>query len=147
MPIKYIKGDLFNIAPKGVYLAHAVNPYGVWGAGIAAIFARKYPDDHQEYNQHCKAKKQVNLPGTTYITENNIACLFTLSDWGDNPSEIIFNTGNCLLDLFEQLPLNSVVYSPKFNSGLFNVPWEYTAEVLEKHLATRNDIHWVVCEL
>ena len=47
---------------------------------------------------------------------------------------ILAQTESALKDLRAQLPAETrtIIYSPKFNSGAFCVPWESTAEVIEK---------------
>jgi len=39
-----------------------------------------------------------------------------------------------------------MVYSNKFNSGLFNVPWEMTEYFLKCFLNRRSDVKWTVVE-
>jgi len=142
MSIKHIQGDLFNIAPVGSYLAHACNAKGVWGAGIASHFRHKYPDDYTVYSN------AVLNPGGVLITPNKIICLVTSNDYGrnkDSVDQIIKNTTKSLMGLASILPKDSTVYSPKFNSGLFNVPWHKTESLIASFLIARPDIKWVVC--
>jgi len=37
-----------------------------------------------------------------------------------------------------------IIYSNKFNSGLFGVPWEYTEEVINELLDRYKRVEWVV---
>lgn len=145
MELKYIKGDLFELSPEGAYLAHACNAQGVWGRGIAQAFRELYPEDYIEYKKYCS----VGRVGTTLITKNRVICLITSTFYdkerlslGDT---ILSHTSTALMDLEFSLPKDAVVYSNKFNSGLFNVPWEHTEYFLKCFLERRPDISWVVC--
>jgi len=148
--LTYVSGDLFKVAPKHVYLAHACNCMGTWGAGVAKAFKLYYPTDYIEYNKFCLRVKPE--PGEYFITKNNIICLFTSRCFGnrvDSPEHVIKATKEALDLLFdpaEGLPINSEAYSPKFNSGLFRVPWPETANLLEQGLSHRPDVKWTVVE-
>lgn len=152
--VSYIRGDLFShTSSQAPVLAHACNPFGLWGGGIAAVFKKKFPSAYKLYANHCK-QQGPNLMGTSLLlpTEPNdpgnngnppvyIACLFT-SDFNSPPSEIVENTRKSMLELSHQLLLLSnvekdsekkvVVNMPMINSGIFNVPWEQTEAVLKK---------------
>lgn len=144
--INYIKGDLFELAPQGAFLAHAVNCQGVWGAGIAKTFKKLYPIDFKQYKEYaCQG-----VVGNYLITHSNIICLFTSVFYDKEriaEGDIILNhTYMALMHLEYGLPKNAVVYSNKFNSGLFNVPWQHTEYLLECFLARRPDVQWTVVE-
>lgn len=151
--IKYLTGNLFNLAPSGSYLAHACNCQGLWKSGIAAEFYARYPTDYEEYKNFCARSSACNYEdkpalGKGLVTSNKVICLMTSWDYGprkDPVSTIILSTELALLDLTDQLPPNAVVYSPKINSGLFAVPWETTEYVLNQFLIhQRPDISWTV---
>lgn len=147
MSIKIETGDIFDLAPKGAYLLHACNCQGVWGSGIARQFRDKYPRDYLEYMEYCD--KGIE-PGSTFITKNRIICLFTSDGYGKNVSSkevILYNTDKCLHELETMLKLNSVIYSPKINSGLFETPWKDTKKLINDFLERRPDVTWVVGEL
>jgi len=146
--IVYRDGDMFQGAPEHAILAHACNGYGVWGGGIAAQFAQKYPDCNAMYTAICKANGRHGV-GKSFIAEGerNVACMITSMGFGgnvDGVEEILVNTDTALDDLFDLVPPGAEIHSPKFNSGLFGVPWELSEYVLEKALETRPDITWVV---
>lgn len=131
-----VQGNLFD-AEKGSLLVHACNTEGVWGAGVAAQFARIYPQYLKAYEAHCQAYGK-NLLGKCLILEgkyHKVGCLFTSSGFGRKlltQDEILSNTRKSLLDLLNQVPHTEVVNMPRINSGLFRVPWELTREVLEE---------------
>ncbi len=148
MELRYVKGDLFKVAPKEAYLLHACNCQGAWGAGIAKAFKLYYPMDYIKYNQYCKNTEDIS--GTVFITKNNIICLFTSEHFGketDSVEVILDNTKLALKELETALPKDSLIYSPKINSGLFATPWEDTEKLINKFLEARSDVTWVVTEL
>lgn len=151
--LHYIKGDLFSHASKTpTVLAHACNPFGLWGGGIAALFKVKYPSAYKVYASQCE-KYGSALMGLALVIltladdlGNNgklpvyVACLFT-SDFESNPSEIVENTKQSMKDLFRQLRNlgelekiedKIVVSLPQINSGIFRVPWGQTEAVLNE---------------
>jgi ADP-ribose 1''-phosphate phosphatase len=143
LDIEYVDGDLFSKAPAGAFLAHACNCQGSWGAGIAAQFKSKYPKDYVEYLNDCRKTS----PGDALITKNKIICLYTSLGFGSrvDPRKVILkNTKVSLENLRYELPFNAAVYSNKFNSGLFGVPWEETEVLILDFLKKRPDIEWVV---
>lgn len=134
--ITEIKGSLFD-APKGALLVHACNTQGAWGAGIAADFARLYPQYYKAYESLCK-KEGSNLLGKAFVMSgkwHRVGCLFTSTGYGHKAlyeADILKATEHSLLDLFNQLPQDEVVNMPRINSGLFRVQWNKTLKVLEQ---------------
>lgn len=161
--IEYRKMSLFD-APKGSLLVHACNCHGVWGGGIALEFAKRYPGAFKSYQAVCEMAERMskegwknNLPGKgIWIPDGNeesegwIGCLFTSEGFGntkDSTKEILFHTTLAVYDLlkcYHELHFQGeTIYSNKFNSGLFGVPWEETEYILEK---LTDDVNWVVCD-
>lgn len=144
--LKTVKSDLFYFA-RPTYFAHACNCKGVWGNGIAVEFRNRYQASYAAYQKFCEDKAQ---PGSVLITKENIICLMTsvgVSSQKSAPDDIIKYTEIALRKLLDRLPKNAKVYSPKFNSGLFAVPWHLTEQVLMECLKKRPDIDWVICDL
>lgn len=145
------KMDLFD-APKGSVLVHACNAQGVWGSGIAKTFREKFPEAFEKYHNYCKT---IGGIGTgPVISENgyHIGCLITSSGYAgtlDEKDVILVNTVLAL----NQLCANEhwahfskrEIFSNKFNSGLFRVPWRETERIL-KVLVDRYDLTWTVCD-
>lgn len=52
MPIKFIKGNIFN--SKAQTVVNTVNCVGVMGKGIALVFKLRYPKMFDIYRQYCK---------------------------------------------------------------------------------------------
>ena len=149
---RYIKGDLFTHRGKGVtILAHACNPFGLWGGGIAAQFRKRFPYANELYAEHCLKNRQGLLgscllvpaydPSDFSETGPLIACLFT-SDFETPEAKILEHTELSIRSLAQQLEsipgvekLNGVplVNMPQINSGIFNVPWERTEAILDEN--------------
>lgn len=152
MGIIYKKGSLFE-APKGSMLVHAVNCAGVWGAGIAAEFAKRFPEANKAYS-HYSRTSNFNPLGTAFVVADKgyiIGNLFTSDGYGykvDSKDKILYNTEQALKDQFlimSDFNMPREVHSNKFNSGLFRVPWEETEAVLTRVLPS--DVTWIVHSL
>jgi ADP-ribose 1''-phosphate phosphatase len=136
MSVTYVKGDLFN-APKGSVLAHACNCEGVWGAGIAVEFKRRFPKAHEAYRRDC-ATPWSPLGGCLVRPEGGyiVLCLYTSERRRPGPQlheSILRETESALrLATMSTLIDKRPIHMPKINSGLFGVPWEKTLAVLEK---------------
>jgi ADP-ribose 1''-phosphate phosphatase len=158
MHLRYEKGSLFD-APEGSYIAHACNTQGVWGAGIAYGFKLRYPKANEIYSDFCNRTLTEDCIGSSLIIpdKHNIVCLFTSEGFGkqvDKNKVILENTLKALVNFCEQLTenqlflgMNDVVYSNRFNSGLFGVPWELTEKALKHVLAQYPRIVWIVRDL
>ncbi|PNS16010.1 hypothetical protein CAC42_4411 [Sphaceloma murrayae] len=143
-------GDLFN-APPNTVLVHACNCRGYWGAGIAAVFKKRYPEAFKICNTHCTSSPKDSLPGTALLIppqksdkgKHFVGNLFTSRSIGkskDPKAVILNNTGPAMEDLLKQIAdFNKGkgdgkikrIWLCKINSGIFGVPWEKTREVLE----------------
>lgn len=145
------KMDLFD-APKGSVLVHACNAKGVWGSGIAVGFRENFPQAHKEYVTYCR---RFGLVGTAPVFEDkgyHIGCLITSSGFAgtlDEKDIIIVNTvlalnQFCSTEHWKHFSKREI-YSNKFNSGLFRVPWQETERIL-KVLVDRYDLTWTVCD-
>lgn len=174
MGIRYEKGDMFELAPKGAILTHSCNAQGRWGSGIANQFAVRYPGAYVEYRQYCLERfKGGPVPGTEikktcvgdgFIVHDvsalddvtKIGCLITSKNYGkykDSPEQILKATEQATRELLVKVvgagvyfDTTHTIYSPKINSGLFAVPWEKTEEVLNEVLNEFPTVQWVVCE-
>lgn len=131
--ITYIKGDLFS-SPSDRLLVHAVNCQGIWGSGVAKIFARYYVDEGVAYKAICDFYKiKRESPIGTALVINGVGCLFTSYGYGaevDPPTDILKNTELAMQDLVSKTTMKLAM--PKINSGLFKVPWEDTEKILNK---------------
>jgi hypothetical protein len=85
-----------------------------------------------------------------------VGWIVTSHDYGpkkDSPEQIKINTTLALREFcaevyrffhHEEYPTIDV-YSNKFNSGLFNVPWEDSELILKTVLRDFKRINWIVC--
>ena len=171
--IEYRKGDMFSDQDMGLgnkMFAHACNCQGVWGSGLAQAFRINFPSAYKSYSQlyqmraHGPVGGITNLVGKTLVVyddewEIDIACLHTSLYYGNlksPPETILSNTESAIKHLFDDVlfPTPSIeIHSPMINAGLFNVPWELTARVIEgqldrqNHMVNGKSIKWVVWKL
>jgi ADP-ribose 1''-phosphate phosphatase len=144
--IEEVKGNLFD-APKGSLIVHACNTQGSWGAGIAAHFARLYPDYYKAYAGQC-IRYGNNLLGTSFVMAgryHRVGCLFTSTGYGSKAlyrEDILNATRDSLLDMFTQISEDEEIHLPRINSGLFRVPWPMTKKILEE-FPERKFVVWV----
>ncbi len=149
--LKYQKGDLFENLEnkKRIILLHSVNAKGVWGRGVAAIFAKKFPQAYLAY------RNNPNVLGSGYIIEDSgfkIGCLVTSNNYGkwiDPPMKIVDSTYKAIKNLLDNINEESItIHSPKINFGLFKTPWELTEEAIKNTCSEyEKEIQWTVFEL
>lgn len=131
-----IKGDLFT-APEGSILLHACNCKGVWGSGIAAAFAKRFPKAREQYTELCQKNGHILL-GTAHLiptTRFTIGCVFTSKSYGGNvdaPDKILEATRTAIADLIAKNVENKPIHMCKINSGLFRVDWNDTKKILKE---------------
>lgn len=148
---KVVKGDLFSAEP-GTLLVHACNCKGVWGSGIAVEFKNRYPDAFKFYNSMCGMFGDELLGKAEIHHSTLVVCFYTSRGYGnsvDGTDLILSSTQSALDDFFNQLGRVDKfnVASPKFNSGLFKVPWEHTEQLLKGKLMQYENVNWTVYEL
>lgn len=150
--IKYIKGSLFDVAEPESILIHAVNCRGVWGSGIAKEFKIKFPQSFEIYHYSCSNKNVGEAGICKQENGYSVGCLYTSESYGkevDDKDKIIVQTTLALNDLVTVcLPIKykGKIYSNKFNSGLFGVPWEETEKILA-YFVERYNLDWTVTYL
>jgi len=155
--------SLFD-APKDSIIIHACNSQGMWGSGIAKEFNERYPESYKEYQMFCK---ELNYSRKTacgrgrlsfaHVSEPHwVGWIVTSHNYGslkDNRENIKINTTLALVDICEAIykahPKDTWpqvdVYSNKFNSGLFDVPWNESELILTTVLRDFKRINWIVC--
>lgn len=153
------KMSLFD-APEGAILVHGCNAQGAWGAGIAALFAEKYPRSSQEYKEFCQRFLSINegygAVGLAHLSsqENKrfVGSLITSFGYGrqkDSPAFIIAQTYLAINDFFQTYKTERYggrpIYCNKFNSGMFKVPWHSTVDII-KYFENRYKVEFVVCD-
>lgn len=162
--ISYKKISLFD-APTESVIIHACNSQGVWGSGIAKAFKEKYPESFKFYNGFCKVQNEergtacgrADLSPFPVSEPHWVGWIVTSHNYGplkDSPELIKINTTLALRELCQKLylahPKDSNptidVYSNKFNSGLFAVPWGDSELILNTVLRDFKRINWIVCD-
>lgn len=145
--IDFLDMDLFD-APPGACLAHACNARGVWGAGVALGFARRFPEARKAYELWCRSFENA-ATGLAHVSQAGafyVGSLITSADYGQNRDSaemILWHTSLAIRDLHDLLPGDIDVYMPRINSGLFAVPWEDTLRVLQQDCSKFR--RWVIC--
>lgn len=148
--LRYIKKDLLTVKSPAI-LVHATNCRGVMGTGIAKEFKAQFPVFFAQYAADCRAygKKLLGCAGIYGDEEEQMAmgCLFTSDGYGkqvDGIEKVLKNTEIALDNMLTSYLLYPI-YSNKFNSGRFGVPWHRTENVLKGVLAKHPKITWTVC--
>lgn len=143
--IKYIKGDLFQIAKqsvtnnnnnnKPILLAHACNCLGIWGGGIATVFKNRYFSSYELYHTYCHSfdspneilGKSLILPidpsDEGFIGNNDnllVICLFTSIIGQESNTEIVKNTKMALTDLQLKLDNPQLIENEKAREIIVN---------------------------
>ncbi len=142
------KMSLFD-AESGSILVHACNAKGVWGSGIAKEMKERFPLAFRHYNAQCETYLMTGQYDNTFDKTHTILSLVTSSNYGENvdsPDEILVNTTIALYEALKYINRDTIIYSNKFNSGLFNIPWDRT-EAIIKVFVKQYDLNWIVCEL
>lgn len=152
--LTYIKRDLLSVKGPAI-LTHAVNCQGVMASGMAKEFKKKFPKGFRQYKYDCLGISGGFVgDGIVYDTDYKnlkMGCLFTSWGYGasvDTEGMILSATMLAVEDLCRKVRmcyLNWPIYSNKFNSGLFKVPWFKTETVLVGVLKRFPEINWVVC--
>lgn len=152
-------------APKECVIVHACNSQGVWGSGIAKPFKEKYPHSFADYKAFCdlaneqrgSATGRASLSSFHESEPHWVGWIVTSHNYGplkDQPELIKIYTTLALRELCQKIyaghPKEEYasieVYSNKFNSGLFAVPWEDSELILKTVLKDFKRINWVVCD-
>lgn len=155
--------SLFD-APQESVIVHACNSQGVWGSGIAKPFKEKYPHSFTDYNRFCLLANEergtaCGRAGLSSFHESEphwVGWIVTSHNYASqkDPVELIkINTTLALMELCKKIYMGHSseeypsidVYSNKFNSGLFAVPWEDSELILKTVLKDFKRINWIVC--
>ena len=123
--LSQMRDDIFE-CPPGSVIVHSCNCIGVWGRGFAKTLADLYPEQYDEYRDHCKSANQKTraqsfkpqLRGTALLCEppaskdrrnHAVGCLFVKAkpgptpSYGDNRQQILAHTKTSFEDLLLQV--------------------------------------------
>lgn len=162
----YMPGDLFSV-PVGSILVHACNCQGTWGKGIAYDFKQRWPSAFRRYREDCvregeglrgQARFYTGIDGQGHGYGSNagmssiyaIGCLFTSVGYGwnvDHPGDILDATASAVEAMVQIAKIQGApIHSPKFNSGLFRIPWADTEQRLRTVLQKYPEVKWTIWE-
>lgn len=142
-------GSLFEaLTSKAPVLVHAVNTVGVWGAGIALEFKKRFPVAYKRYVEQCGTYDDASNVGnygvmnTDISNQTIIAWLFTAQYPGpqNDTKAVVAATSSAVSKLIKRAnfkdawPYPYSFHSPRINAGLFAVPWEQTEAAIQKEI-------------
>ena len=158
------KMSLFD-APADSVIVHACNSQGMWGSGIAKPFSLNYPHSYKDYQNFCaqwnhergSACGLADLSNYHSSEPHWVGWIVTSHNYGplkDTPELIKIHTTLALREFCRKVYMahssedhpTIEVYSNKFNSGLFNVPWQDSELILKTVLKDFKRIQWIVCD-
>lgn len=147
--IKYHKKYLLG-APEDSVLVIATNCEGTYTRDDTKEIAKLHPKIEKSYKNYCTLYKG-KLIGNAVLTcdqRRRVFNLFTMEYAEvrrDSEEKILMNTVLSVNDLLKQVEGGFDIYSNKFNSGVFGVPWEKTERIIEI-LSERYGVTWNVCD-
>lgn len=129
--IEYKTGNLFT-SEANAYV-HGCNIKGKMNAGIAVQFRERFPEMFEDYQQRCR--KGLFLPGEGYIYYNrNKPHVINLATQDKNNAGIVYmeSAFKWLANSFNSLGIENVAM-PRIGSGLGELDWDLTREILERY--------------
>lgn len=138
MAYREVKGSLFFSTADA--LAHGVNCQGAMGAGIAAQFAKRWPEMARDYKAFCKSR--FLFQGGDVLTwktpeGRHIYNLATQYNLGPNATfgNVVLSV-NKMLELAKRHGVNSIAM-PRIGCGIGGLTWEEMGpaikEIVEYH--------------
>lgn len=153
---RYVQGDLFSSAyyqnHEPVVIAHVCNDLGMWGAGFALTFKRRYPQAFDLFSPwfNSEKKKGQSMLGKSQVVtlvENNGASLYACNMVAQaglysksNPMPLQYDALQHCLSALERFckHTNAIVYMPKIGSGLARGEWSYIYDMIVNNLSIRD---------
>lgn len=139
-------GSIFESHAEG--LVNAVNCVGDMGAGLAKVFAEKYPLMHLDYKNCCR--DGLLRPGRIHTYYSNLqACPIILNfptkdDWRD-PSKLKYIESGMqeLLYVVNDFNLQTVAI-PALGCGLGGLEWSDVSYIIEKYVNALQNVTWII---
>lgn len=147
--ILFLKGDIFKTKVEA--LVNPVNCLGVSGAGLAAAFKYKFPDNYESYRLYCELDKMklgkmhvfplAQDSGWKYIIN-----FPTKHNWKlkSKLEHIALGLDDLILKI-EQLKIKSIAI-PALGCGLGGLDWEEVRQQITDKLESLKDIRILVFE-
>ena len=161
MSVTYKKMSLFD-APEAAYIVHACNAKGVWGSGIAKQILDRYPKAFLAYKDLClragdrAVGHAVQSHFIPEVQKHIVYNLITSVGYGSAKSskeDILIYTTLAIEEMCKHVTELAImneniedVYTCKINSGLFNVPWEETENIIKLMANRWPRVNWIVCD-
>lgn len=144
--IQYLNTSIFDSPSR--LLVNPVNTVGVMGKGLAAQFARKYPENLEIYKYACKTGDfKIGSLQFYYAPSGITVCNFPTKQHWRNPSKIEYIESG-LKSLIEDrhIHIHGDVAIPLLGCGLGSLTWDVVGEIVESYFAGYSGvvyIHWV----
>jgi O-acetyl-ADP-ribose deacetylase (regulator of RNase III) len=137
--IEYTKGDLFESRCEA--LVCPVNLRGVMGAGLAKLFAQRWPSLQRAYKAACDDRElrigrvwSYALATEEPTHARYVICFPTKDDWKqDSKLEYIAQGLPALVDECQYLEISSVAV-PALGCGLGQLPWSRVRDLYQRCL-------------
>jgi O-acetyl-ADP-ribose deacetylase (regulator of RNase III) len=136
--IKYIDGDLLELASNFDVIAHGCNCFCTMGSGIAPQIKAKYPD---AYTADCATVKgDINKLGTiSYaempnITVVNIYSQFDTKGRRQGKMDLDYNALRSGIKLMKERYSGKRFGLPRIGSGLGGGSWEIIEKIIEEEM-------------
>lgn len=146
MAVTYTDGSIFETEAEAT--VNPVNCVGVSGAGLARLFAQKYPENDKLYKQACREGRVV--PGRGVITETGverpayIVNFPTKRHWRDKSrlNDIEMGLRNLHRELLRR-QIDSIAL-PTLGAGLGGLGWPDVRELIEREFGDEGGIRVTV---
>ena len=160
MPIKYIKGNLFEHVREGDCIIHVCNDVNKWGSGFVVPLGERYPAVREAYHKWADIKEMV--PMDVYLSKGSFIHCYTgpptlgniqavyvpephevmvvnmIAQKGvigpDTPTPIKYDAlEECLAAIRSTITLDSKrIIAPLIGSGLAGGKWSFISKIIEK---------------
>lgn len=134
MPIKYVKGDIFEARTQ--VIVNTVNCKGVMGKGLALEFKKRYPKMYEEYRDQCKEGKltigQLHLYKATKPWILNFP---TKNHWRHKSKPEYIEAGlKTFVDKYKEWGIKSIAF-PQLGCQQGGLKWSDVKPLMERYLA------------
>lgn len=134
MPIKYVKGDIFQANTQ--VIVNTVNCKGVMGKGIALEFRRRYPKMYEVYKKECdEGKLTIGAPSLYKVDEDHWILNFPTKNHWRYPSklEYIEEGLKTFISKYKEWGIKSIAF-PKLGCQHGGLKWSDVKPLMEHYL-------------
>jgi O-acetyl-ADP-ribose deacetylase (regulator of RNase III) len=136
--MKYIDGDLIELAQKGMFdvIGHGCNCFGSMGAGIAKAIREEFPEAYHtdkfgsRYGDTNKlgTYTHYDYPGLTVLN------LYTQFKYGTQPVEVNYDAVKKCMKAIKENYSGKRIGLPMIGAGLAGGDWEIISQIIEEEL-------------